>query len=204
MCRRGNNPGLDRVARAFGIHGERLHGEPVYAGPEERRHQVVAVIAVVVRRVVLDRARDLPAATLVPAVSACSPLVTGVDAASRTLVPNWLLVEPAFTPQRERSPSGRSSPTVGCGHQPSRHSDSQIRRLTTPGLADRRSRQPVASSAQAGDCGFRRGRPGKNHFVFVAASTVAIVAIAAAIIVVALLVFYVLPRGGRRKRPPRT
>ena len=40
--------------------------------------------------------------------------------------------------------------------------------------------------------------------MFVAASTVAIVAIAAAVIVVALLALYVLPRGGRRKRPPRS
>jgi hypothetical protein len=38
--------------------------------------------------------------------------------------------------------------------------------------------------------------------VIVAASTVAIVAIAAAIIAIALVVWYVLPRGGRRKRPP--
>jgi hypothetical protein len=37
----------------------------------------------------------------------------------------------------------------------------------------------------------------------VAASTVAIVAIAVAIIVVAMVAWYVLPRGGRRKRPPR-
>ena len=40
--------------------------------------------------------------------------------------------------------------------------------------------------------------------VVVAASTVAIVAIAAAVIAVALLAMYILPRGGRRKRPPRT
>ena len=40
--------------------------------------------------------------------------------------------------------------------------------------------------------------------VLVAASTVAVVAVAAAVIVVALLAWYVLPRGGRRKRPPRT
>jgi hypothetical protein len=38
----------------------------------------------------------------------------------------------------------------------------------------------------------------------VAASTVAVVAIAAAIVAVALLAWYILPRGGRRKRPPRT
>jgi hypothetical protein len=39
--------------------------------------------------------------------------------------------------------------------------------------------------------------------VIVAASTVAVVAVAAAVIVVALVAWYVLPRGGRRKRPPR-
>jgi len=44
----------------------------------------------------------------------------------------------------------------------------------------------------------------RQYLVLGAASTVAIVAIAAAIIVVGLLVFDVLPRGGRRKRPPRT
>jgi len=51
--------------------------------------------------------------------------------------------------------------------------------------------------------GFRVDQSGKKDGVLVAASTVAIVAIAAAVIVVALLVLYVLPRGGRRKRPPR-
>jgi hypothetical protein len=38
----------------------------------------------------------------------------------------------------------------------------------------------------------------------VAASTVAVVAIAAAVIAVALVLWYVLPRGGKRRRPPRT
>jgi hypothetical protein len=47
-------------------------------------------------------------------------------------------------------------------------------------------------------------REGRIAHVVVAASTVAIVAIAAAVIAVALLAMYVLPRGGRRKRPPRT
>jgi hypothetical protein len=45
---------------------------------------------------------------------------------------------------------------------------------------------------------------GNETGVIVAASTVAIVAIAAAVIVVALLAWYVLPRGGRRKRSPRS
>jgi hypothetical protein len=40
--------------------------------------------------------------------------------------------------------------------------------------------------------------------VIVAASTVAIVAIAAAVIAVAFAVLYIAPRGGRRKRGPRT
>jgi hypothetical protein len=38
--------------------------------------------------------------------------------------------------------------------------------------------------------------------VLVAASTVAVVAIAVAVIVVAGALWYILPRGGRRKRPP--
>jgi hypothetical protein len=48
---------------------------------------------------------------------------------------------------------------------------------------------------------YRQGRTGA---MVVAASTVAVVAIAAAIIAVAFVALYVLPRGGRRKRPPRT
>jgi hypothetical protein len=40
--------------------------------------------------------------------------------------------------------------------------------------------------------------------VIVAASTVAVVAIAAAVIAVALAAWYIAPRGGRRKRGPRT
>jgi hypothetical protein len=38
----------------------------------------------------------------------------------------------------------------------------------------------------------------------IADSTVAIVAIVVAVVIVALLAAYVLPRGGRRKRPPRS
>jgi hypothetical protein len=48
------------------------------------------------------------------------------------------------------------------------------------------------------------GWNGYNGRVIVAASTVAVVAIAAAVIAVALVLWYVLPRGGRRRRPPRT
>jgi hypothetical protein len=40
--------------------------------------------------------------------------------------------------------------------------------------------------------------------VIVAASTIAVVAIAAAIIAICLVGWYILPRGGRRKRPPRS
>jgi hypothetical protein len=44
----------------------------------------------------------------------------------------------------------------------------------------------------------------RMSLVIVAASTVAVVAVAVAVVAVALVVWYILPRGGRRKRGPRT
>ena len=76
-------------------------------------------------------------------------------------------------------------------------------RTRTPAFLDSATVSPLAAAA-----GFFRsfdaGHRGKKSPVLVAASTVAIVAIAAAVIVVALLVWYVLPRGGRRRRTPRS
>jgi hypothetical protein len=65
--------------------------------------------------------------------------------------------------------------------------------------------QPCAAFSRIGSPpSFDAGTRGEHDRVLVAASTVAIVAIAAAVIVVALVVWYIVPRGGRRQRPPRS
>ena len=104
------------------------------------------------------------------------------------------------TPPTCRSPDSRRTLNGACTRMGSR-------RLHGASAADasRSSPRDESSSDALGQAGcFAQCRPGYHLRVPVAASTVAVVAIAAAVIVVALLAFYVLPRGGRRKRPPRT
>jgi hypothetical protein len=81
-------------------------------------------------------------------------------------------------------------------------------RSACPGNDGRRGQ--CEERRRAGTCelgvGGRQRRPrSRRSRVIVAASTVAVwSAIAAAAIVVALVLWYVLPRGGKRKRRPRT
>jgi hypothetical protein len=114
----------------------------------------------------------------------------------RRAPPGWQPRDDQAGPRRSSEREGRARPL----RRAVRKSGSGPGGATS---ARRSARHPALTMLAQVSLGFYKRSAGEKAFVIVAASTIAVVAIAAAVIVVALLAWYVLPRGGRRKRPPR-